>query len=369
LLDPLHQPQAPPRPSAWRLLLGVTPLTITLFFWHLSFASDISALERYAEAWARGALIPEVTLSAEGLSLQWWRLWSAPLAHDDWAHLISNLLYLALALWGGAKHLGWRSLSLGLRLSLLCVVSSSLAFAVRALYFSGWSLGLSGGVLSLFGLLVVGLWSERHGRPQAQLTTWSLLSLALLVFAGESGDQLSHVIGFCLGAGVGLLTPHLSALRSPLSAALTALLACGWVWGATQAYTTLQAPERLWSSWVTLAYVEELGGPALSHGLCAVGRLSEARALTPPWSQLTAAQTREQPLGEGVTLRAYSVIDALSTSQATLNSALSEASVGSLGAHGEARLHFVCLSPWHTRALPKEGQRALLSLYKRLKSP
>jgi membrane associated rhomboid family serine protease len=370
--------------STLTLLLGALPLTALLIGWYLHFQSEAEAPHsEFFGAWRQGGLISMVTWR-EGLSVQWWRLLSAPLAHADLKHLSANLSQLLLMLIGGGllPGLRWRGVMTGLALTLYTYLLSVACFALRATTLGGWSLGLSGGLLGLNAFMIATLWRAKH----TLWAVWAVIGVPQLLLASSTGDHLSHSFGFGVGLLTGALfgpalhahlTPHdnLNArlraylrahVRAPhsklkpiaLSAALLMSLAVAW--GVRVTWERLNSPSRLWSSWVTLSDVSELGAPGLSNGLCTAGHLSQTRALSPPWSDYPQGTGVSHPLSPTLTLWTRAVKGA--SPHATHGEVLNTSDqVGS-----EAVMHLICLTPLHIAPLSEAGREALRDLSERL---
>lgn len=371
------------------VLLGALPFTVLLVGWHLHFQhlhlqSGVEASQgAFLSAWRQGGLISMVTWR-EGFSTQWWRLLSAPLAHADLKHLSANLSQLLLMLMGGAllPGLRWRSVLTGLTLTLYTYLLSVACFALRALTLGGWSLGLSGGLLGLNGLMIATLWRAKH----SLWAVWAVIGVPQLLLASSAGDNLSHFFGFGVGLLTGALfgpalhadlTPHdpLNArlrahLRAPhsklklitLSAVLLMSLAVGW--GVREVWERLNCPSNspssLWRSWVTISDVSELGAPGLSNGLCTAGHLSLTRALSPPWSDQPQGTGSAHPLSPTLTLWVRAVKGA--SPHATHGEVLNTSGE----ARGKAVMHLICLTPLHSAPLSEAGREALRDLSERL---
>jgi len=277
-------------PSRWPesgrlgLLIGLSPLMVLSAAWRplISLSSSVSEapLSRFEGAWASGALISELSLSSQA-----WRLWSAPLAHASWAHLSSNLIMTLITALVAQAALGWRGYRRGLRSGLLIYQSALLCFALRASSEGGWSLGLSGGVLALMGLVAAHLQRDQH--PLRWL--WAALCLYCLSPRGGGYDLLVHLLGLGLGVTWGLIERW--ALLEPWRQSSRAYVVSLWALVATHlmvltwGWSALRAPGELWSSWRAYPQVAELAGPALGNGLCFMGPLSAERAQAPPWSE------------------------------------------------------------------------------------
>jgi rhomboid protease GluP len=156
-----------------------------------------------------GALLASGAMQGERVVAgEWWRLWSATLLHGSWDHLLSNLFMLYLA--GMAcEHAFGPGATLGVYAA-ACGVSS-LASATRPAV----SVGASGGVFGLLGLLSVMLWVRRDlitiRDPRASWVFgfWALYALVTGAII-PAIDNLGHFGGFVAGAIAALLlTPRL----------------------------------------------------------------------------------------------------------------------------------------------------------------
>ncbi|MEE2645062.1 MAG: rhomboid family intramembrane serine protease, partial [Myxococcota bacterium] len=172
-------------------VISAAPLCWSLLAW--SLFPD----QPYGRAWTMGAIIP---LDTEQLSL--WRLLIAPLLHEDGAHLFVNLSLSALFLipLSVPTHILRGPKARWGELFVVTHVGGMLALLPRALLPLGddWSLGLSGGVYALAGLLSAQLHS-----PRARVTL-SLL-FALQGGLGASVDRVAHWTGLGLGLSWGSL--------------------------------------------------------------------------------------------------------------------------------------------------------------------
>jgi membrane associated rhomboid family serine protease len=367
------------------VLLGALPFIALLVGWHLHFQhlhlqSGVDVSQRaFLSAWRQGGLISMVTWQ-EGLSAQWWRFLSAPLAHADLKHFSANLSQLLFMLMGGAllPGLKWRSVLTGFTLTLYIYLLSVACFALRAATLGGWSLGLSGGLLGLNGLMIATLWRAKHNL----WAVWAVIGVPQLLLASSTGDNLSHFFGFGVGLLTGVLfgpalhadlTPHdplntrlrayLRGFQSKLKpiTLITALLVSLMVaWGVHKTWEHLNNPSRLWSSWVTISDVSELGAPGLSNGLCTAGHLSPTRALSPPWSDQPQGTGTVHPLSPTLTLWVRAVKGA--SPHATHGEVLNTS--GEPGS--KAIMHLICLSPLHSAPLSEAGREALRDLSERL---
>jgi len=323
--------------AAWRPLIS------------LSSSVSEAPMSRFEGAWASGALISELSLSSQA-----WRLWSAPLAHASWAHLSSNLIMTLITALVAQAALGWRGSGRGLRSALLIYQSALLCFALRASSEGGWSLGLSGGVLALMGLVATHLLRAQH--PLRWL--WAALCLYSLSPRGGGYDLLVHLLGLGLGVTWGLIGgwAPLRRWRSGRSAHLslwllliTHLMALTWGWSA------LRAPSELWSSWRAYPHIAELAGPALGNGLCFIGPLSAERAQAPPWSEPELPRSTLD-LGPQLSLELIHV------------SPEASAALVRSGRPTQPQEGLVCLSP--LQRWPREGERRrwLLDMLTQLES-
>jgi len=330
--------------------IGATPLVALCVLWMWALPNASAGLTPDGQsvfelAWGRGALISE--LSHAG---QWWRLWSAPLAHATPAHLSVNLLTFTLTLCVAWRSLNWRGLHIGAWSSTVVYVSALLCFLTRALSAGGWSGGLSGGVMALMSFVALELARTRLR------SAWPWGGLCLFYALGVGGadiDQLVHLTGLALGGLMWLARPFVRE-RSRAQWVTRALLTLSGL-GLWTAWGQLREPEALWARWRAYPQIAELGGPALGNGLCFVGPLNPGRALDPPWRDGDLITKSYQDSG-GETLLISPVSD--QTSVATLLRP----------AERDHPLAVVCLTPLHLWPQSPQRQRRFKVLFDQLES-
>jgi membrane associated rhomboid family serine protease len=282
----------------------------------------------FYDAWRCGALIPSLSgvdpsTPLSGLSstllrgtlgeAQWWRLFTAPLLHRDLGHLLSNLCSGGVALWLIMRVHRARSprpsttdisCSSPLFLTIYVHLCAVIGFAMRvALGAPEWSMGLSGGIFSLYGLWLGWGWTALKASPPSQpeaIRTRQLirprrslpapLVATLLVWwafwgGGASGDALSHGVGLGLGLGLSLIDRWIeSTKRNGMLCVSVALI---YLLGATYGGFQSLAPQSsesnssvgspsahpLMSSWYFVPFIDELNGPGWTNGVISVGAL------------------------------------------------------------------------------------------------
>jgi membrane associated rhomboid family serine protease len=173
---------------------------------------------------------------------QWWRAWTALTLHLDGPHLAANLGagvwfgYLAAAVVGSGT--AW----------LLAVNGAAFANLIE-----GWlgpaehrSVGASTAVFAALGLLVAYTWARRLQLSQSWAARWAPLVAGAVLLGwfgseGEGTDVVAHVLGFLVGAllGIGAARPPferwLARLPQWLAGALTlATLAAAWACALTR---------------------------------------------------------------------------------------------------------------------------------------
>ncbi|MBM4291650.1 MAG: rhomboid family intramembrane serine protease, partial [Deltaproteobacteria bacterium] len=341
---------APPAPLALAAPGALGPLAAA-GAWAAAFGGG----EGFEGAWGAGALIPEVVWEEGGPGPQWWRAWSAPLAHAGGRHLLGNALALALvARVARARH-GW-----GWRAGLFAYCAAALVALARAAIGGGWSVGLSGGVFALLGATAAAAWGGG-----ARLTGLvAPLALALLfgwAGSGAGADGVSHALGFGLGALCGALWAHPRAPRGAralraltLSAALSAAV------GLAAAARALRAPGGPRGGWARVSHVRELDGPALTNGLCAVGPLRLNPAASPLWRAALSAPPRPLRGAPPLTLRAALVTEGAAAGRASVGLVWG---AGAGGGGSGAPLGAVCLTPAVARGGDPAGLAAAARLW------
>jgi len=138
---------------------------------------------------------------------EWWRLASAVFVHFDGAHLVANLITLALVGPPLAHLLGpWRFLVVFLLAGVAGNVASHL-FAASASLKGGASGGIAGVLGALAGTSLDPGWGRRFKRWQVLGALAAIY--ALLVGAGPGRDNAGHLGGLLAGVALGrLLTPR-----------------------------------------------------------------------------------------------------------------------------------------------------------------
>jgi membrane associated rhomboid family serine protease len=137
---------------------------------------------------------------------EWWRAVTALTLHDDFAHLLGNLVF-------GALFVGALCPVTGTGLALCSVLVTG---AVGNLLNAGLqpdghrSLGASTAVFSALGLLAALQWRRRARRRSGRLRRWTpvVAALFLLGYLGASGvrvDVLAHVTGLAAGLAAGVV--------------------------------------------------------------------------------------------------------------------------------------------------------------------
>ncbi len=154
---------------------------------------------------------------------EWWRLVTAMFLHGGLIHIGFNMMALmqfgpALEeLYGSARYL------------FLYVVTGMFGFLVSAL-FGNYSLGASGALLGLVGLLLA-ITTKRGGAYMREMRSRLITSVAILFFLGFSGigiDNYAHAGGLALGFGLG----KAFADRRPMNVKeIRAAHALGWLAG------------------------------------------------------------------------------------------------------------------------------------------
>lgn len=162
---------------------------------------------------------------------QWWRLVTSALLHVDLLHLAVNALWLGL--FGvAAARIGGLGRSLAAAL-----LAGTLGQGASWLWVAAGSVGASGAVYGLAGLLAVDAWRFRARLPQAtqrRLLPGLLAMLAVLLLAPlalSDIDHAAHVGGVVGGALVGLTAPGSRAARA-VEALAGALLVAALAWAA-----------------------------------------------------------------------------------------------------------------------------------------
>ena len=218
----LQRPQPPPvRPGAW---LGSLLYMVVL----LGVAAAISAGIGPLNAFDAGALDAGRVQTG-----QWWRAWTALTLHLDSAHILANLGAGAWFGWLAGQLLGpgttW----------LLVVLGAGGANLIEGLTAAPdhRSVGASTAVFTALGLMAAWSWRERLQLRQRWPTRLAPLIAGVLLLGwlgteGEHTHVMAHLLGFAVGAGLGIvaaLLPVLTRLPQWL-AALSALAVLALAW-------------------------------------------------------------------------------------------------------------------------------------------
>ena len=167
-----------------------------------------------------GALLTALWLDKVGLANgEWWRLLSPVLVHASILHLAFNMYFLYLVgplvehVYGSARFL------------LLYVLTAATASLASFLLGSGPSVGASGALFGLCGVLVVGRALHRpvlQGQQRAIMSQIGFLVVINLVLGfgmnsfGGNIDNFAHLGGLAGGLWLGLLIPPIGAADLPL---------------------------------------------------------------------------------------------------------------------------------------------------------
>ncbi len=177
--------------------------------------------KHFFQAAQSAALIPERVWAGE-----WWRLLSHGLLHGMLAHVLINLLSMyALARLGEAL-LGWSAVVLAF---VVAVAIGGIASLLTPPY--GFSVGASGGIFGLVGLLLVA--TRRQAPPGLGAALWrgiALMAVVSLVF-WRVIDHAAHAGGLVAGLLIGALMPTTAGERRAWDIA-------GWITAAAWAMVT-----------------------------------------------------------------------------------------------------------------------------------
>ena len=142
---------------------------------------------------------------------QWWRAWTALTLHLDAAHLAANL---GAGVWFG--YLAGRYIGTGAAWFLI-VAGGGLANLTEGLLGPAThrSVGASTAVFTALGLMAAYSWRERLHLRQRWPSRWAPLVAGLILLGwlgsgGEGTDLVAHVLGFSVGAVLGVV----AALRT-----------------------------------------------------------------------------------------------------------------------------------------------------------
>lgn len=133
---------------------------------------------------------------------EWWRILTAGLLHGNLIHIAFNglALYSIGRILGGMIHPRWITVSF-----LISVITGGLA---SLYYFPATSIGASGGILGIFGLLTVIVFKYRKRIPQflpAALVRSTIAMVLMGVIGKDFIDNAAHAGGFLGGIGFGLI--------------------------------------------------------------------------------------------------------------------------------------------------------------------
>jgi rhomboid protease GluP len=136
---------------------------------------------------------------------EWWRAWTALTLHLDGPHLAANLL---AGTWFG--YLAARQLGVGTAW-LLTVTGAALANLLEGLWAAPdhRSVGASTAVFTALGMMAAYSWRERFALPQRWVRRWGPLIAGVILLgwtgsAGEQTDLTAHLLGFAVGALLGV---------------------------------------------------------------------------------------------------------------------------------------------------------------------
>jgi membrane associated rhomboid family serine protease len=180
---------------------------------------------------------------------EWWRAWTALTLHTDVAHLAGNL---GAGMW--FAYFAGRQLGTG-NAWLLTVIGSGVANLLESLLgpATHHSVGASTAVFTMLGLMAAYTWRTRYELPQRWALRWGpLVAGALLlgltgtgglsgtdtpdVIAASTTDIVAHVLGFVMGATLGIVAAVRVVRKWLLKVpqwmtgfAAIAIVACSWV--------------------------------------------------------------------------------------------------------------------------------------------
>lgn len=130
----------------------------------------------------------------------WFRLFSHPLGHANWAHLSGNLAFVLLlgpileSKYGG-------------RVMLLTILATALATGLaNVLLFDTGLMGASGIVFML--IVLASMTDIRAGQLPLTFVLVAIIFLGrevLLAFRDDDVSQMAHLVGGAIGAGIGLM--------------------------------------------------------------------------------------------------------------------------------------------------------------------
>lgn len=167
---------------------------------------------------------------------EWWRLWTAVFLHAGPVHLAFNLIALFYVAPRARDHVGGDRMLIAYALSGLAASGASAWWSLAG-DGGGVSIGASGAIAGLIGLLLVRGWTDKS-RAGLELRNQMLRWMAYVLVFGFfiNADNAAHLGGFAAGTLLGSVLPR--HLRSPFpgleKAAGTAVLiaaaaAAGWI--------------------------------------------------------------------------------------------------------------------------------------------
>lgn len=195
-----------------RMSLGPAPIVTALLvgvqirLWWVSLVPDLRQQ-------LRESMVVSATSVFEAGEV--WRLFSAGLLHQDYDHLIGNLVMLCLTGWYVERALG--------RANLMLVFSASVfvgyLMSIVGSPFS-WSLGSSGGVFGLIAATVAAEFVRPGLVPRRGVPLFGILLAAYMGFMFNAGlvregvDNFAHLGGMLAGGALGvLLQPDILEVR------------------------------------------------------------------------------------------------------------------------------------------------------------
>lgn len=194
---PIGARPAPVFPLAWQ---GAVLYAMLLIGASLAIWSGVGPLDAYSRGVLDGARVQAGEV---------WRAWTSLTLHADLGHVVSNA---GFGLWFGAlasRHLGpgtaW----------LLIALAGGGANLLEGLFGPAEhrALGASTAVFAAIGLLTAFTWREQYGVAQRWAVRWGPLVVGVILLGwfgsqGEDGktDVIAHVLGFAIGAIVGVIT-------------------------------------------------------------------------------------------------------------------------------------------------------------------
>lgn len=237
--------------------------------------------ERWGGAGPTPTLVRMGAGTSAGLGAEPWRLLSSSWLHIDGAHLVLNLVALAMLGWLLEPWLGWRRLVL---LHLAATLGTGVASTT--VIGNGVAAGASGAVFGLLGAAVVLAWRRRSVIPATEvrrirrrLTIYAIFCLAASLLPGI--DLMGHLGGGLVGVALtysGLLTRGLTPAGPQATdrrltkwaiaaiglelASVTIAIVAGAAWRLTQVEP--KRTHRLADGGATITLPEILGAPRVS---------------------------------------------------------------------------------------------------------